>query len=159
MKKKLYLVAGLLLLLIPFGMWWSSEERAVKRRSDHLMDVISISADARGVFRQLKAYSLSGVLAEQIDFESSTVEKLNGSYPRGQIESAFSWICQNAKESIFEITEFREVKIEGDRAIVRAKAKGFIEIKGDRPVDGVSDVTLYWIKADGSWVLTKIVWN
>lgn len=158
-KTRIIIACALVLLLIPVGMWWFSEERAVKRRSDHLMDVISISADTRGVFRQLKAYSLGGVLADKIDFESSTVEKLNGSYPKDQIESAFSWICQNAKESIFEITDFREVKIEGDRAIVRATAEGFIEVKGDRPVDGVSDVTLYWIKVDGSWVLTKIIWN
>lgn len=158
-KTRIIIACVLVLLLIPFGIWWFSEERAVKRRSDHLMDVMTIDAESRGVFRQLKAYSLGGVLADQIDFESATVEKVNGSYPKDQIESAFSWICQNSKESIFEITEFREVKIEGDRATVRATVEGFIEVKGDRPVDGSSDVTLFWVKSNGSWVLTKMIWN
>lgn len=158
-KARIIIACVLVLLLIPFSMWWSSEERAVKRRSDHLIDVMTIDAESRGVFRQLKAYSLGEVLADQINFESSTVEKVNGSYPKDQIESAFSWICQNSKESIFEITEFREVKIEGDRATVRATVEGFIEVKGDRPVDGSSDVTLFWVKSNGSWVLTKMIWN
>ena len=158
-KARIIIACVLVLLLIPLSMWWSSEERAVKRRSDHLIDVMTIDAESRGVFRQLKAYSLGEVLADQINFESSTVEKVNGSYPKDQIESAFSWICQNSKESIFEITEFREVKIEGDRATVRATVEGFIEVKGDRPVDGSSDVTLFWVKSNGSWVLTKMIWN
>jgi hypothetical protein len=158
-KTRIIIACVLVLLFIPFSMWWFSEERAVKRRSDHLIDVMTIDAESRGVFRQLKAYSLGGVLADQIELESSTVEKVNGSYPKDQIESAFSWICQNSKESIFEITEFREVKIEGDRAIVRATVEGFIEVKGGRPVDGSSDVTLFWVKSDGNWVLTKMIWN
>ncbi len=94
-KTRIIIACVLVLLLIPFSIWWSSEERAVKRRSDHLLDVMTIDAESRGVFRQLKAYSLGEVLADQIDFESSTVEKVNGSYPKDQIESAFSWICHS----------------------------------------------------------------
>lgn len=160
MKNKLYLLAGvLLLLLIPLSMWWFSEERAVKRRSEHLMNVLTISADTGGIFRQAKVFSIKGVLAEQIEIESLTIARANGSFRKDEIESAFSWICRNAKESEFEITEFREVKIEGNLATVRVTVDGFMEIKSERLADGFSDVILHWQKRDGTWVLTKMVWN
>lgn len=159
MKKYLLLAGILLVILIPLGMWWFSEERVVKRRSDHLMDVLTISADTGGVMRYAKALSINGVLAPQFDIESLTIKEANGSFPKDQIESAYSWICSNTKESEFEITEFREVKIEGNGATVIATVEGFIDLKGARPVDGSSDVTLYWQKTDGSWLLTKVIWN
>ena len=162
MTKKTYIIiiaGALLLLLIPLGMWWFSEERVVKRRADHLMNILTISGDTGGVMRYAKALSINGVLTPQFEIESSTVKEANGTFPSHQIESAYSWICSNAKESEFEITEFREVKIEGDRATVLATVEGFIDIRGNRPVDGTSDVTLYFQKVDGSWLLTKVIWN
>lgn len=159
-KTFIIIIAGaLLLLLIPLGMWWFSEDRVVKRRADHLMDILTISADTGGVMRYAKALSINGVLAPQFEIESSTVQQANGAFPSRKIESAYSWICSNTRESEFEITEFREVKIEGNRATVIATVEGFIDIKGNRPVDGTSDVTLYFQKTDGSWLLTKVIWN
>ncbi len=161
MTKKTVIISlcALLLLLIPFSMWWFSEERTIKRRSEHLMDVLTISADTKGIFRQVKVFSINGVIAPQIEIESATIAKANGSFRKDQIESAFSWICNNAKESEFEITEFNKIEIEGNRATVRATVKGFMVIKSDRVIDGFSDVTLHWEKIDGSWVLMKMIWN
>lgn len=159
-KSFITIIAGVLLvLLIPFCMWWFSEERVVKRRSDHLMDILTISGDTGGVMRYAKALSINGVLAPQFEIESTTVKEANGSFPSHQIESAYSWICSNTSESEFEITEFRDVKIEGNRATVISTVEGFINIKGNRPVDGTSHVTLYFQKTDGSWLLTKVIWN
>lgn len=159
-KRTLIIIGGaLLLLLIPFGMWWFSEEKVIKRRSEHLMDVLTISPDTMGIFRQAKVLSIKGVIAPQIEIESATISHVSGSFQIDQIESAFSWICTNAKESQFEIAEFKEIKIEGDKTTVHAKVEGFIEIKGKRVVDGFSDVTMYWGKIDGTWVLTKMIWN
>ncbi|MES2982076.1 MAG: hypothetical protein V4727_07160 [Verrucomicrobiota bacterium] len=159
MKKIILLAGASLVIFIPLGMWWFSEERVVKRRSDHLMDVLTISAETGGVMRYAKALSINGVLAPEFEIESTTVKAANGTFPSHQIESAYSWICSNTSESEFEITEFRDVKIEGNRATVIATVEGFIDIKGDRPVDGTSDVTLYFQKTDGSWLLTKVIWN
>jgi hypothetical protein len=160
-KNTLIIIVGalLLLLLIPFSMWWSSDERAVKRRSNHLMDVLTISADTGGVFRQAKVFSINGILAPQLEIESSTIPEANGSFEKDRIEAAFSWICRNAKESEFEITEFVEIEVEGDSAMVKARVEGFIDLSSRRPVDGLSDVILHWVKRDGEWVLTKMTWN
>jgi hypothetical protein len=160
MKKHLLIYVGVfLLLLIPLGMWWFSEERVVKRRSEHVMDILTISGDTKGMFRQAKVFSINGVLAPRFEIESSSIKRANGSYAKDQIESAFSWILSNAKESEFEITDFLEVNIEGDNAIVRAKVEGFLELSTSRPADGVFDVTLYWEKSDSNWVLEKVIWN
>jgi hypothetical protein len=140
-------------------MWWNSEERVVKRRSQHLMDVLTISPDTRGMFRRVKAFSMNGILTSQFEIQSSTIAEANGFFDRAEMESAYAWICGNAKESKFKIIEFSEVKIEGDRADVVAKVEGFIEINGKRPTDGVSEVTLFWEKSDEDWLLRKVIWN
>lgn len=160
MKNKSYIIIGaILIILIPAGMWWFSEERAIKRRSQHLMDVGTIRSDAGTIMRQAKSFSINGLLGSRIELESLSIPEVNGIFRRDQIEAAYSWICNHAKESEFEIIEFIDVKIDGDKAIVQTKVEGFIELRGKRPTDGISEVTLYWEKLDGSWLLTKMIWN
>lgn len=160
MKNKLYIIAGaFLLLMIPFAMWWSSDDREIKRRSDHLMDVITISADTAGIFRQAKSLSINGMIAPKLEMQCPTISQANGTFVREDIESAFSWICRNAKESEFEIIEFVDVDIQNDQATVVTQVEGFIDISGKRLTDGISDVTLHWEKHNDDWVLAKIIWN
>lgn len=157
--KKLLIIGAALLIIVPLGLWWFSSDQVIKRRSEHLMDVLTISADTSGAFRQAKVFSINGILDAQVVIETPDVAKANGTFEKQEIESAFSWICRNAKESRFQIEEFQEVKIEGDRAMVRAKVEGFMELSSGRPLDGVFYVTLHWVKRDGGWRLKQMAWQ
>jgi len=158
-KSPIIFIAVGLLILIPLGMWWFSEDHAIKRHSNHLMRVLTIHAGTSAPVRHAKVFSINGVLAPKLEISSPDIQRADGTFDKVEIESAFSWICRNAKESKFGITEFVEIKIDGERATVNAVVEGFMELGGSRPVDGTFDVTLHWVKIDGSWRLEKMVWN
>ena len=40
--KELWIIAAILLVLIPLGMWWFSPEQVIMRRTKHLMEVLMI---------------------------------------------------------------------------------------------------------------------
>jgi hypothetical protein len=157
--KKLILCAAVAVILIPLGMWWFSAEQVVKRRTTHLMEVVSMSEGAGGPLRQAKVYSMNAMLAPEVTLTIPDIADANGSFDKQEMESAFSWICQNAKEAEFRIQEFREVEIDGDKAKVRFVAKGFLELAVGRPADGSFDVTIHWKKGGDGWRYDSVVWK
>lgn len=160
MKKPLLIGAAvLLLILIPVGLWWFSEEKVVARRSEQLMAMLSIEAGTNTILRHSKVLGMGGMLADKVEISSPSIEKANGEFRSDQIESAYSWICRNAVESLFEVTEFHSVTIDGDHAEVEMTVEGFMQLPSYRPADGEHAVTLHWKKRDGSWRLNKMIWN
>jgi hypothetical protein len=99
------------------------------------------------------------MLARDLEIVSPTIPKAEGTFHKDIVESAFSWICRNAKESEFEVTEFRSIEIEGERATALVEVEGFMQLPGYRPVDGTYDVTINWFKADDGWRFDKIIWE
>ncbi len=160
MKKPLIIAASaLLLVLIPLSLWWFSEEKVVKRRSEQLVYMLSIEAGTNKILRHSKVLAIRGMLADEVEISSPGIERANGVFRSDEIESAYSWICRNAVESLFEVTEFHSVIVDGDHAEVEMTVKGFMQLPRFRPADGEHDVTLHWEKQDGTWCLVKMIWK
>lgn len=160
MKKPLIIAAAaLLLILIPLSLWWFSEEKVVKRRSEQLIYMLTIDAGTNKILRHSKVLGMNGMLADDVEISSPSIERANGEFRSDQIESAYSWICRNVVESFFQVTEFHSVIIDGDHAEVEMTVEGFMQLPSFRPADGIHDVTLHWEKRDGSWRLKKMIWN
>lgn len=157
--KKLIAIAIAAVILIPLGMWWFSSEQVIKRRTNHLMEVLSMSEGARGPLRQAKVYSMNAMLAPEVTLTIPGVAEANGTFDKQEMESAFSWICQNAKKSEFRVREFRDIEIEGDSATVRFVAEGFLELPALRPADGSFEVTIHWKKGGDGWRYDAITWK
>ena len=157
--KKLIIVVVAAVILIPLGMWWFSPEQVIKRRTEHLMDVLTMSDGSGGPMRQAKVFSMNGMLAPDVTLTIPEIADANGTFEKQEMESAFSWICQNAKKSDFRITEFREIEINGDSAKVRFIAEGFLELPMGRPADGSFDVTIHWKKGGDGWRYDAVTWK
>lgn len=157
--KKLIILAAAAVILIPLGMWWFSTEQVIKRRTNHLMEVLSMSEGAGGPLRQAKVYSMNAMLAPEVTLTIPDIDDANGSFDKQEMESAFSWICQNAKQSDFRITEFQGIDIDGEIAKVRFIAEGFLELGASRPADGAFDVTIRWKKAGDGWRYDAVTWK
>lgn len=157
--KKLIAAIVVLALAILLGIWWFSPEQVIKRRTSHLMEVLSISDGTSTPFRQAKVFSMNAMLAPEVEIVSPDIADANGTFDKQEIESAFSWICKNAKQSQFRITEFREVEIEEDRAKTRVTVEGFLELPAYRPADGSFDVTIAWVKGGDGWRFEKVIWK
>jgi len=146
-------------VLVPLGMWWFSPEQVVMRRTKHLMEVLSLSEGTGGPLRQAKVFSMNAMLAPEVKLVIPEIADANGTFDKIEMESAFSWICQNAKHSRFDVTAFRNVALNGDSATVNFLAKGYIELPAGRPADGTFDVTVVWKKGADGWRYDKVVWK
>ncbi len=157
--KKLWITLIAAALLIPLGMWWFSPEQVVMRQTKRLMEVLSLSEGSGGPLRQAKVYSMNGMLAPQVELVIPEVSDANGTFDKEEMEAAFSWICQNAKQSRFDVTAFRDVEIIGDTATVRFLTEGYLVLPTGRPADGTFDVTIVWKKGGDGWRYDKVVWK
>lgn len=158
-KKTWVILVIAIAILVPLGMRWFSPEQVVMRRTQHLMEVLTLSGGSGASMRQMKVYSMNALLAQEVELVVPDVPDANGSFDKEEVEAAFSWICQNAKRSHFEITDFRDVDVTGDTATVRFLTEGYMELSTGRPADGRFEVTVVWKKKGDGWRYDKIVWK
>ncbi|MDP4624685.1 MAG: nuclear transport factor 2 family protein [Akkermansiaceae bacterium] len=158
MKKPLVIVI-LIALLVPTCSWWFSSEQVVKRRTKHLMEVLTISEGSADPLRQAKVFSMNAMLAPEVTLDIPVTEEANGTFDQGLMESVFSTICKKAKSSEFKVTEFRSIVIDGDTATVNVFVEGYMEIFKLRPVDGIYDVTIIWEKGEDGWRFSRVDWD
>ncbi len=157
--KRLSLILIPLVLVIALGTWWFSAEQVIKRRSSNLMEVLTLGEGAGTPLRQVKVFSLNAMMAPEIEIAAPQIPDAHGTFDEHEIESAFSWICRNAKRSDFEITKFHRVEIDGDRAVANFRAEGFLELPTYRPADGSHDITVHWVKSEDGWRFNRIEWR
>ncbi|MEP2775697.1 MAG: hypothetical protein ABJQ29_04460 [Luteolibacter sp.] len=157
--KKLIILAGALLVIIPLGTWWFSPDQVIMRRTKHLMEVLSLSEGSGGPLRQAKVFSMNAMLAPEVTLTIPGTSEANGTFDKEEMESAFSWICQNAKSANFHITEFRNVEVDGDQAVVWVTVEGYMQLAFLRPVDGTHDVIITWKKGGDGWRFEKVDWR
>lgn len=143
---------------IGLGMWWFSPVQVVKRRTASFLSTITLDVGAGRTSRQLATYSLNRMLASEVELDTPTIREANGSFERSELESGFSWLANQAKQTRFEIQEIRSVRVEGALATVDLSLKGLVELPHYRPADGIYDVTFEWIKAEDAWRLARVKW-
>jgi len=105
------------------------------------------------------AYSLNALLADPVELDTPTIKDANGSFQRDELESFFTWLCNQARETRFELQDFRSVRVKGDKATVKLTLIGLVVLPNYRPVDGAFDVALDWQKEKDGWRLTHATWT
>ena len=157
--KRLAPSALVLALLVGFAFWWFADTQVVKRRTQKLLTTLTLDGGSGKVSRQMGAYSLNSLLATSVRLETPTIKEANGSFNREELESAYSWLCNQAKQTRFELEEVRSIAIKGDRAVVVLTLTGLVELAQYKPVDGSFEVTFDWQKQKDGWRLTEAVWT
>lgn len=146
-------------LLVAFGLWWSSPAQVLKRRTHSLLSTLTFGSGSGKVGRQMQSYSLNGLLASEVELDNATIKEANGSFERTELESAFSWLCDQAKETRFKVLEFETVSINGENAQVTFTLSGLVELPVYRPADGNFRATFDWEKEKDGWRLTRASWR
>lgn len=155
------LVISLLILaaLAGLGYWWFSDTQVLKRRTQSLLSTLTLDSGQGKVGRQMGAYSLNALLAGQVKLDTPTIKQANGTFDRSELESAYSWLCNQAKETSFKLKRIRSVTVTGDQATVELTLTGLVVLPQYRPVDGTFDVTYQWRKEKDGWRLTSASWT
>ncbi|MES2658332.1 MAG: hypothetical protein V4689_06925 [Verrucomicrobiota bacterium] len=146
-------------VMAAFCIWWYSPTQVVKRRTESLLTTLTLNAGDGKATRHMGAYSLNGLLAPEVELETPTIDEANGTFAREELESGFSWLCDQAKLTRFEMEELREITIDGDKAKVVLVLTGLVELPTYNPADGRYDVTFDWVKGEDGWRLSHAVWN
>jgi hypothetical protein len=146
-------------IFIAFGVWWFSPTQVVKRRCNSLLSTLTMDAGSGAVSRQSGAYSLNALLAEEVKLDTPTISEANGTFERSELESAYSWLTNAAKETRFELQNFHSVTVNGDKATVELTLVGLVVLPTYRPADGTYDVTFQWEKKKDGWRLTDATWT
>lgn len=141
------------------AVWWFSPTQVVKRRTRSLLTTLTLDAGTGKAGRQLGAYPLNALLAAEVELDTPTIQEANGTFERSELESAFSWLCNQARQTRFELRNFNSVTINGDKAKVELTLEGLVELPSYRPADGTYDVTFDWEKAKDGWRLTRATWK
>lgn len=158
--KRLLIPLAAALVLIPLGLWWFSAEQTIKRRSNHLLNVITLPENSNRSFRQTKVYSLNSILSNKIQLSTPEIPESDGGYEKIQIENGFSWLCSNARQAIFTNRKFTLIDVKNDIARVEITVDAFVELPTHRPADGVYDITLEWRRnTNKQWLLDSATWK
>ena len=156
--KRLGLPLIIVALLGAFAFWWFSPEQVLKRRIGTLLQTLTLESGSGKAGRQLGVYSLNALLAPEVELSTPTLGEAIGTFERQELESAFSWLCEQAKESRFELEKIHSVKVDGDRAEVSLTLEAQVILPTIRPADGRYDVTFHWQREDDSWRLARAKW-
>ena len=158
MKRAIILLA-FFLSLVALGAWWFSDKQVLKRRANSLMTTLTMDAGTGKTTRHLGAYSLNGLLAPRVELETPTIKEATGSFEREELESAYSWLCDAAKQTRFEVIKFESITITGVEAEMKLRLTGNVEFPTSKPAEGEYDVTFQWKKWEDGWRLQKAVWD
>lgn len=157
--KRIVIFAGVMVAAVAFGIWWFSPVQVLKRRTESLLATLTLDSGTGKAGRQMAAYSLNTLLASQVELENPEIQEANGSFERAELESAFSWLCNQAKQTRFQAGKFHSVSVSGDAAQVKLSLTGLVELPAYRPADGAFEVTFDWQKDEDGWRLNRAVWR
>lgn len=157
--RRLIPITFILAVILVCVFWWFSPAEVIKRRTNNLLQTMTLERGSGKSGRQLGAYTLNALLADEVELRSDSHPQANGMFDRSQLESGYSWICEEAEESLFELMDIHSVTIDGDHGTVHCSMKAMIALPGSRPVDGEFDATLKWTLQDDAWRLEGATWE
>jgi hypothetical protein len=157
--KRLGLPIFIAALLGAFLFWWFSPVQIIKRKTKNLLETLTLQASTGTATRQLGVYSLNALLADEVTLESTAIREANGSFERSEMESAYSWLCQQAKHTQFDLISFHSVTVSNQSAEVAFSLQAVVELPAYRPADGPYEVIFRWQHDDDGWKLASATWS
>lgn len=157
--KKYSIIALSFLVVCGMGMWWFSPTQVIKRRTNALLRTLSFELGSGTAGRQMGGYSLNALLASEVELENATIKEANGHFERSELESAYSWLAGQAKETRFEIEKIHSISVADEHALIDLTLSGLVVLPSYRPADGHYEVTFDWVKEKGGWRLDRAVWK
>lgn len=157
--RRVWIYLVILLILAGFALWWFLPTQVLKRRTTLLLETLTLDSSATQGSRRLAVYSLNALLACEVRLETPTIEEANGTFERAELESAFNWLCGEAKQTRFELLDFESVTVSGDTGEVACLLEALVELPTVRPADGIYQVRFSWRREDETWRVERAVWT
>lgn len=155
--KRALIIAGVVVLLLAYIVWRSQPEQVLKRRSKALIGMADQVSGGVGLFDLNR---LEGLIADELRFQVDVVSGEFESASLAEVVSGYQWMGENTRKSDFKIEEFKSISIDGDRARVKCRVEGVLEMSDIRMMEGLHRVEFAWRKDKrGDWRLEELVWK
>jgi len=87
--RRLVLLAAVLAASAGFLAWWFSPGQIVKRRTRHVLDLLTLDAGTPATNRMLGTFSLGRLLDDPVALDLPSASEANGSFSRQDLEAGF----------------------------------------------------------------------
>ena len=161
-RRRLILIALLLVLGGILGTWWNQPERVIARRVAGLFSAANVAAEDGNFTRGTRGNAIEPFLAPNLTFESpdSQTDEIDGLRSRSSVVSLYNSLAQYCRRVSIKPPEIDRITLAGDEATVEARIDAVIELRGGRsPVDGIQHLEMTWRKIDGKWCLAFTRWH
>ena len=156
MKRNL-IIAGAAVLLIGYLIWRAQPEQVLKRRCDLLISMADSVAGGTGFFDLNR---LEGLLADRVAVEVEQVSTERERFGQVEVITGYQWLGENVQKSSFDIIEFTSIDIQDDKATVKTRVEGMLEMPDIRMMDGEYFVEFQWKKDErDEWRLVALIWK
>lgn len=158
--KRITPILIIIVIALAAAVWWFSPKQVVKRRTATLLRTLTLESGTGKAGRQMGVYSLNALLAKDVTLENPTIQEANGTFDREELGSAFSWICEQARQTKFELQSIHSITIEGNQADISFSLEALAEMPNYRPADGAYEVVFHWNHDDEEgWRLSRAQWK
>jgi len=150
----------LLALLGSLAIWWYQPTQVLKRRTQKLLRTLTLPpGDENRSNRKMGIYALNALLSSQVEFDAPpALDQASGFFDRSEVESAFSWLCDQAKQTRFNLRKIHSITVNGDQADVAFLIDALVELPNDRLADGHYECSFHWQLETDTWHLTRAKW-
>jgi hypothetical protein len=156
--KRLLVPALALAVMTVLALWWFSPTQVIKRKTHSLLETMTLDSGTGRATRQMGVYSLNSLLAAEVELHSPSIREAHGTFDRADIESAYSWLCQQARQTKFDLRRIHAINVSGDHGKVEFSVDALVELPSYSPADGSFRVTLDWRREDDNWRLFRASW-
>ncbi len=158
--KRSVLLLVILALLGGFAVWWFQPAQVLRRRTRSLLSTLTLQSGDDKRARQIGVYALNGLLSSQVEFVAPpSLDQASGNFERSEVESAFAWLCDQAKLTRFQLRQFHTVTVTGDQADVTCLIDALVELPESRPINGRYECAFHWQLEHETWHLTRATWT
>lgn len=138
-----------------FVFWWYSDKQVVKRRTQALLDTVTIEKSTSKIARGLQAAGLDGFLASNIRLEVPD-EEASGWLGRGSVSSGFRYVADQADFTRFKLEKIDSVNVDGDKATLSGILEAKAVVRGETRIDGSYRTEFTWKRTDDGWKITEV---
>lgn len=158
--KRIAPVIVVIVIALAAAIWWFSPQQVVKRRTATLLRTLTLEPGTGKASRQMGVYSLNALLAKEVTLENPAIQEANGTFDREELGSAFSWICEQARRTQFDLHSIESITVIGNQADLSFTLNALAEMPDYRPADGEYNVRFRWIRDDQEgWRLSRAQWR
>ena len=131
----------------------------LERRLDKFIETLSFDKSTTRASRLVKSTTIGQYFDQQVEI-TSPIDEATGNFSPEDLNSAYSYLCENAQEIVIERAAELRTEINGDHATQKFEADVNVAIsRWLKGLNGRYHVTIHWRKSEEGWKIHSTAWQ